>query len=100
MRRSGQFAILTLLTILPLVASESRGVVKFGRVPLPGATVTATQGDQTEFAVTDADGKYTFPDLADGVWDLKVEMLCFATMKQEITVTKDAPPTEWNLRLL
>jgi hypothetical protein len=100
LHRSGRFGILTLLTVLPLLASESRGVVKFGRLPLPGATVTATQGSKTEFAVADADGRYTFPDLADGVWGVEVGMLCFETMKQEITVTKDAPPTEWNLKLL
>src|SRR5579875_2060600 len=89
-----------LLTALPLLASDSAGVVKFGGLPLPGATVTASQGGKKIVAVTDADGKYSFPDLADGVWTIEVEMLCFESARKEITVAKDAPPVEWDLKLL
>jgi hypothetical protein len=70
-------AVVGLLAALPLLASESAGVVKFGGLPLPGATVTASQGGKKIVAVTDADGKYSFADLADGVWTIEVEMLCF-----------------------
>ena len=72
-----KISLLTLACVLPLAASESHGAVKYGGLPLPGATVTATQGDKRIVAVTDANGNYSFPDLADGVWTIDVEMLCF-----------------------
>jgi hypothetical protein len=93
-------AVVGLLAALPLLASESAGVVKFGGLPLPGATVTASQGGKKIVAVTDADGKYSFADLADGVWTIEVEMLCFESARKEIPVAKDAPPVEWDLKLL
>lgn len=93
-------SLLALLAILPLAASQSTGVVKYGGLPLPGATVTAVHGEQKRVAVTDADGAYSFPDLADGAWNLMVEMLCFETAKQDITVAKDSPAAQWDLKLL
>src|ERR1019366_7540694 len=84
----------------PLPASEHHGVVKFGGLAVPGATVTATQGDKKQVAITDPRGVYTFADLADGVWNLQVEMLCFATLKNEVAVAPNAPSPEWELKLL
>jgi hypothetical protein len=85
-------------TLLP--ASEHHGVVKFGGLAVPGATVTATQGDKKLVAITDPRGVYTFADLADGVWNLQVEMLCFATLKNEVAIAPNAPSPEWELKLL
>jgi trimeric autotransporter adhesin len=95
-----KISLIACLAVLPLFASEYRGVVKFGGLPLPGATVTATHGEQKLVAITDPQGVYSFADLADGVWTVEVDMLCFAASKQEITVSKDAPATEWDLKLL
>jgi trimeric autotransporter adhesin len=95
-----KISLLALLAIVPLAASESNGMVKYGGLPLPGATVTATRGDQKIVVVTDGDGAYLFPDLADGAWNFEVEMLCFETAKQEIMVAKDAPAAQWDLKLL
>ncbi|HXS94527.1 MAG TPA: carboxypeptidase-like regulatory domain-containing protein [Candidatus Limnocylindrales bacterium] len=95
-----QVCALGLLLALTLSASEHRGVVKFGGIPVPGVTVTATQGDKTFTAVTDDQGMYAFPDLADGVWKLHLEMLTFAPQDQEIAVAPNAPVPEWNLKLL
>ena len=47
-------------------ASEYHGQVFFGGVPVPGATVTVTQGDKRFSTVTDRQGLYQFADLADG----------------------------------
>ena len=88
------------LAVLGLAATEHRGVVTFGGLPLPGATVTASQGEKKVAAVTDAQGLYSFPDLADGVWSMQVEMLCFTTLKREIAVTPGAPPVEWEMKML
>lgn len=92
--------VLALLCLAPLFASEHRGTVKFNGVAVPGATVTATQGNKTFIAVTDQDGAYSFPNLADGLWTIHVEMLCFEPISKEIAVTPDAPSPEWDLKLL
>src|ERR1035437_5984848 len=85
-------------TLLP--ASEHHGIVKFGGLAVPGATVTATQGDKKLVAVTDPQGIYGFADLADGVWNLQVEMLCFTTLKKEVAIAPASPSPEWELKLL
>ena len=91
---------LVALTALPLAAVEDHGSVKFGGMPLPGATITATQGDKKIVTVTDAQGNYAFPDLASGVWTLQVDMLCFETMKREVTIAPGAANESWELKLL
>src|ERR1035437_3239040 len=83
-----------------LAASEHHGVVKFSGLPVPGATITASQGDKKLTAVTDPQGAYTFPDLADGTWTIQVEMLCFTTLKQEVAIAPNAPSPEWELMLM
>ncbi len=94
----------TLITLaflaLPLAATPHRGQVQFNSLPVPGVTVTATQGNQKQIALTDPQGSYTFPDLADGVWSFQVEMLCFATIRQDLTIAPSAPNPVWELRLL
>src|SRR5215469_5964283 len=88
------------LAVTALLASEHHGVVKSGGLPIPGATVTATQGDKKLATTTDDQGAYSFPDLADGVWNVQVEMLGFAKTGLEIGVAPNAPSPEWNLKLL
>ena len=95
-----RFAAIVCLAVLGLAATEHRGVVTFGGLPLPGASVTALQGEKKVAAVTDAQGVYSFADLADGVWSLQVEMLCFTPLKREIAVAPNSPPAEWDMKLL
>jgi trimeric autotransporter adhesin len=83
-----------------LTAAEYKGTVKYGGLPLPGATVTATQGDKKLIAVTDPQGAYSFADLADGAWNVQVEMLCFETIKQDVMLAGGAPAGDWTLKLL
>jgi hypothetical protein len=92
--------LLVLLVAIGLHASEHRGVVKYNGLPVPGVSVTATMADKKVSVVTDDSGVYTFPDLADGVWKLKVEMLCFEPIENEVAVAANAPAAEWNLKLL
>jgi hypothetical protein len=92
--------VLAFLPVFGLAAAEHHGQVKFGGLPVPGASVTATQGDKKQVAVTDSQGLYTFPDLADGVWSIEVEMLCFEALKKDIAVAPDAPSPEFDLKLL
>jgi hypothetical protein len=86
--------------VFPLLASEHHGVVKFAGLPLPGATVTATQGEKSVTAITDPDGVYAFPDLADGVWSVKVEMQAFAPQTKEIAVAPGAPSPDWEMKMM
>src|SRR5450759_4542715 len=80
------------------MAAEHHGTVKFGGLPVPGATITATKGDQKLATTTDENGRYTFADLADGAWTIEVEMLGFAKLSNEVGIAFDAPAPEWNLK--
>lgn len=86
--------------ILPLIAAEYHGVVKSGGFPLPGAAVTATQGDKKMFAASDQDGVYSFSDLPDGTWQLQVEKPGFSTAKQDVTPGGGLPGAEFELKML
>src|ERR1041384_1975324 len=92
-------AMIGLLTAT-MAASEHRGQVHSGGLPVPGATVTATQGDRKVLAITDAKGVYTFADLSDGTWRFQVEMLCFATIDREVVIGPGAEEAIWDLKLL
>src|SRR5580658_5319750 len=91
---------IALLFICALAAAEHKGKVQFGGLPVPGVTVTATQGDRTLTAITDQQGNYSFTDLPDGVWNFQVEMLGFAPVKQEVTIAAGSPASEWDLKML
>ncbi len=95
-----RYAAFAWLAVSGLAAAEHRGQVNFNGLPVPGATVTATGGDRKLVAVTDQQGAYSFPDLADGVWTIQVEMLCFSTIKQEVAVAPGAPSPVWELKVL
>jgi trimeric autotransporter adhesin len=82
------------------MASEYHGQVTFGGLPVPGATVTATQGSQKFVAVSDQQGIYSFADLPDGNWTILVEMQCFSRIEQTITVAPNMQTAKWELKLL
>jgi hypothetical protein len=82
-----------------LAASEHHGQVKFGGLPIPGVTVTASQGDKKLVTVSDGQGMYSFPDLPDGAWNFEIEMLCFVPIKQEVTIGSEAAIPDWELKL-
>ncbi len=81
-------------------ASESKGVVTLNGLPVPGVTVTATQGTEKVQVVTGPGGGYVFADLADGKWTVTVDMLCFKPMTQEVTVGAGAADGKWELTML
>jgi hypothetical protein len=90
--------LLALLTI-SLRGAEHSGQVTFNGVPVPGASVTAVRGDDTQSVHSAPDGSYKFPDLADGTWTLKVEMRGFVTSSRDITVGAGQPAEAWPLAL-
>lgn len=70
------------------------------KLPLPGATVTATQGDKKFSAVSDPQGNYRFPDLPDGAWHLQVEMLGFSPIQQDVTTGTGLPGPIFDMKML
>src|SRR5258706_3078152 len=92
--------ILLILALFPLLAAEQHGLVKFGGLPVPGATITASQADKKLIAITDQQGVYSFADLPDGLWTIQVEMLCFTPIKQDVTIAAGTPSPELELKLL
>ena len=82
------------------VASEYHGQVTFNGLPVPGVTVTATQGSKTVVAVSDDNGNYSFSDLPDGAWKIELTMTGFATLDQNVTVAPDTPGIKWELKML
>jgi len=102
-RRIGRCLVCALACLalsIPAFASEYHGQVAFGGLPLPGATVTATQGTKKFVAISDDQGNYFFPDLPDGSWKIEVQMSCFATVDQDVTIAPSMPSIRFDLKLL
>src|SRR5207244_6557694 len=70
-----------------LLLTAQRGQVSFNSVLVPGAAVTATQGQKTFATITDPQGFYVFPELSEGSFTIRVEMSGFATIQQEVNST-------------
>jgi len=94
------FALLLLCASSLASASAYRGQVTFGGFPVPGATVTATQGTKKISVVSDQGGVYSFDDLADGPWKIEIEMQLFVKLSAQVTVAPNMPPGKWELTLL
>jgi hypothetical protein len=93
-------ALVCLCTALAAWASEYHGLVFFGGVPVPGATVTVTQDGKRFSTVTDRQGLYEFADLADGQWKIEIEMSGFSTLDGTVTVAPETAQGRWDLKLL
>jgi len=100
-RRSGYISVVWSMMLLCAsylaAASEYHGQVTYGGLPVPGATVTATQGTKKITTSSDQGGVYSFDDLPDGQWKLQIEMQCFSTIQSEIAITPNTPPGKWEL---
>src|ERR1700677_53089 len=95
---------LALCAAVRAAGSPYRGVVTFGGLPLPGATIRAThkatEGTETATAVSDQQGAYQFDDLADGKWTIEVEMQCFETIHADVTIAPNMAAANWEMKLL
>ncbi len=85
---------------MPAFASKYYGQVTFGGFGVPGATITATQGEKKFSVTSDEGGSYRFEDLPDGQWKIEISLQCFATISAEVTVAADSAPGRWELQLL
>jgi len=82
------------------MASVYQGLVTSGGLPVPGATVTVTQGSKKFVAVTDLQGFFSFPTLADGAGTIQIAMTGFVPTKQELTIAPNAAMGKWELTQL
>ncbi len=81
-----------------LAGAQYRGSVTSSGLPIPGAIVTATQGDRKVVTSTDEMGAYVFPDLPEGAWTVDVEAFGFAKATRTETLPGEKP-AEWELKL-
>ena len=78
-----------------------QGQVTFNGFAIPGATVTATQGDKTMVAVSDEKGIFSFPEITNGTWTIQVEMSGFTTLQDQLLIGPNAPAApSWELKML
>jgi hypothetical protein len=93
-------ALLCLCASTVAAASDYYGQITFGGLPVPGATITATQGTKTFTVTSDEGGVYRFADLTDGTWKIQISLQCFATLDPEVTIAPNTPPGKWEMKLL
>jgi hypothetical protein len=89
-----------LLAASTAMAAEYHGLVGDGGFPVPGATVTVTQGGKKFVTVTDLQGFYSFPALTDGSATVVVEMTGYSPIKQDVVIGPDAATGKWELQLM
>ncbi|HYP08546.1 MAG TPA: carboxypeptidase-like regulatory domain-containing protein [Bryobacteraceae bacterium] len=88
--------IAVFLCLAQVRAADHSGVVKFGGLPVPGASVTARQGDIVRSTITNSLGSYSFTELKDGPCSIQVDMQLFNTERREITIPSIGG-IEWEL---
>ena len=88
------------LTLSLVSATEHHGEVSFSGLPVPGASVTASQNGTSFSTITDQQGVYSFPNLTNGNWKIEVRMLGFAAIARDIAIPPVAPAVKWELTLL
>jgi trimeric autotransporter adhesin len=69
-----------------LCLNAQSGYVRSGNQPIPGATVTATQGNQKVSTVTDADGHFFLP-VETGDWKVEITMFGFDPLRQTLKLS-------------
>ena len=83
-----------------LWAAEYHGRVQYGGVAVPGATVTLTQGATELTTVTDSQGLYEFPKIAEGEWKISIDLRGFAPVHGSVTIGASNEQSEWTLLML
>jgi hypothetical protein len=92
-------AVLPVLFLYSWAAAAQDGLVRASGQPIPGASITASQGTQKISTITDEDGRYHFDNLPTGEWEFTVEMFGFAKATQKLTIGIASIPFEWDLKL-
>ena len=77
---------------------DQTGVVKSANQPIPGATVSATQGATLVVTTTDQNGIYSI-QLGPGQWLVEVTMVGFQPAKKALTVSNASQKLDFTLQL-
>jgi hypothetical protein len=94
-----RFSLSILFLAIPLLAgTKHSGSVRAADQFLPGAAITAVQGDTKVTTFTDESGRYTL-DLAPGVWDVQVQVFGFAPVHESITVGPEPSFKDWTVEM-
>jgi hypothetical protein len=94
----GRGLLVCCFAAIGLLAAEHHGIVKSAGLPVPGATVTALQGDKKIVTTTDEQGAYSFPNLEDGTWTIEVDMPGFTKLSRSVNIAASEIP-QFDLRL-
>ena len=81
-----------------LNAAQESGYVYAADQPIPGATVTARQGDTKVVGYTDENGRYVL-NLGPGMWELTVEILGLTAAHQQVTVGEQAAVKDFTMEM-
>ena len=92
-------AMLMCLAVAGQPGLRHAGVVRSAGQPIPGAVVTAAQGERKLATTTDEDGRYALEGLSPGVWALEVQMTGFRPARQTVQIPGPAAPLEWSLEV-
>jgi hypothetical protein len=90
-----------LFVLLPsaVASAEHHGRVMFNGLPVPGATVTVSQGAKRFETVTDAQGLFQFAEITNGEWTVHVEMLGFVADDYKLTLEASSPASLIELKM-
>src|SRR5438067_1468635 len=89
--------LIVLCVGLPWVSFGQTGIVTSGGQPIPGATVTATQGERVLRTLSDERGTFQFTGMGPGTWTIESDMFGFAHMRRDVQVS--ATPTRIDVAL-
>lgn len=93
------FAVLTVSGAAQAVPTvHVTGVVRSAGLPIPGATVVATQSGHRITTTTDETGRYEF-DLPAGTWTVQVEMMAFTPARHDVVVGNAPVNADYALEL-
>jgi len=86
----------------PPASFEISGIVKAGKTPLPGVTVTASNTlTGKKFTVaTAANGTYTFAGLPRGRYVVRAEFMGFAPQTQEVVLKPETPTGKFDAEMI
>ena len=81
---------------------EISGIVRAGKTPLPGVTVTASNSltGKKFIVATAANGTYTFAGLPRGRYVVRVEFMGFAPLTQEIVLKPETPTGKFDAEMI
>ncbi|HZL57285.1 MAG TPA: carboxypeptidase-like regulatory domain-containing protein, partial [Bryobacteraceae bacterium] len=90
--------VLSALCAPAVYGVQYSGTVRAADQFIPGAAVTAIQGDKRVSAFTDENGRYTL-ELSPGEWDIRVEMFEFSSASEHVTSAVLPLRRDWTLEM-